>query len=355
MKILIINPGSTSTKISVFDETKELFGKSVVHDSGILKQYTRTIDQLEYRKDLILAALKEAGFEMADFDAIGSRGGLVRHIPSGTYRINEQVIEDLKNCVNGEHASNLGPVLAKELGDPAGIPAYFTDPVVVDEMQEVARYSGFCGMERESFFHALNHKSVGRKAAARLGRAYEELNLIIIHLGGGVSVAAHEKGEAIDVFNTREEGAMCMDRGGSVPTSQVIEYCFSGVSKADAKRILCRESGIYSYLKTREFREVQEKAFSGDEKAMLVFRLFAYQIAKDIGAMGAVLKFDVDGIILTGGIAYSEELCAEITQYVEKMAPVIRIPGEEEMSALAEGVFRVLHGEEAKVYRTGSV
>jgi len=148
MKVLIINPGSTSTKISVFDETKELFGRSVVHDSGILKQYTRTIDQLEYRKDLILAALKEAGFEMADFDAIGSRGGLVRHIPSGTYRINEQVIEDLKNCVNGEHASNLGPVLAKELGDPAGIPAYFTDPVVVDEMQEVARYSGFCGMER---------------------------------------------------------------------------------------------------------------------------------------------------------------------------------------------------------------
>lgn len=350
MKALIINPGSTSTKVSVFEEEKEWFSLSVSHDSEILKKYGTVMEQLEYRKTLILEALSKAGFSMADFAAVCSRGGLVRHIPSGTYRINEQVVKDLKDGVNGEHASNLGPVLAKELADAAGIPSYFVDPIVVDEMQELARYSGYAGMKRESLFHALNHKSVARKAAAQLGRPYEKLNLIVAHMGGGVSVAAHRKGLAVDVFNTREEGAMCMDRGGSIPTSGVIDFCFSGVGKSEAKRILCRESGIYSYLKTREFREVQEKAFAGDEKALLVFRLFAYQIAKDIGAMGAVLKFEVDGIVLTGGIAYSEELCDEIADYVGKIAPVIRIPGEEEMTALAGGVFRVLHGEAAKEY-----
>ena len=327
-----------------------MFGISVSHGSEVLRQYDAIMEQLEYRKALIVKALADAGFSVTDFDAVCSRGGLVRHIPSGTYRINEQVIEDLKNCVNGEHASNLGPVLAKELGDEAGIPSYFADPIVVDELQEVARYSGFAGMERESIFHALNHKSVARKAAAQMGKPYEKLNLVIAHMGGGVSVAAHRNGQAVDVFNTREEGAMCMDRGGSVPTSRVIEYCFSGVSEAEAKQVLCRESGIYSYLKTREFREVQEKALGGDGEAMMVFKAFAYQIAKDIGALSAVLKFDVDGIILTGGIACSDELCGEIIPYIEKIAPVIRIPGEEEMTALAEGVFRVLHGAEAKEY-----
>lgn len=350
MRLLIINPGSTSTKISVFEEEAEVCRKTVVHNSEELKAFPKIMDQLDYRRELILGELKQAGFTMEDFDAVCSRGGLVRHIPSGTYRINEQVIEDLRRCINGEHASNLGPVLAKELGDRAGIPSYFADPIVVDELQELARYSGFAGMERESIFHALNHKSVARKAAAGLGKRYEELNLILAHLGGGVSVGAHRKGKVIDVFNTREEGAMCMDRGGSVPTSKVIDFCFSGVSREEARRVLCRESGIYSYLKTREFREVEEKAFAGDSEAMTIFRVFAYQLAKDIGAMGAVLEFEVDGIILTGGIAHSDRLCAEITRYVSEMAPVLRMPGEEEMSALAESALRVLHGEEANTY-----
>lgn len=350
MKVLIINPGSTSTKIAVFEETNELFCKTVVHDAKKMKEFSKIMDQLVYRKDIVKKELQAAGFSLNEFAAICSRGGLVRHIPSGTYQITDQVVTDLQNCINGEHASNLGPVMAKEMGDEAGIPSYFVDPIVVDELQEVARYSGFAGMERESIFHALNHKSVARKAAGSMHKKYEDLNLIVVHLGGGVSVAAHEKGRAVDVFNTREEGAMCMDRGGNVPTSKIIDFCFSGVSEADAKRILCRESGIYSYLKTREFRQVQERAFAGDETAMTVFRVFAYQLAKDIGAMGAVLKYNVDGIILTGGIAYSDELCEEISQYVKKLAPILRIPGEEEMSALAQGAFRVLHGEKASAY-----
>lgn len=350
MKILIINPGSTSTKISVFDEMEEKYRKTVVHNAEQLKKFPKIMDQLEYRTDLVLKELEAVGYFVEGFQAICSRGGLVRHIPSGTYRINKKVVEDLENCINGEHASNLGPVMAKRLGDKAGIPSYFVDPIVVDEMQEIARYSGYAGMKRESIFHALNHKSVARKAALEMGKKYEHLNFIIAHLGGGVSVAAHRKGKVIDVFNTREEGAMCMDRGGNVPTSGIIEFCFSGVSKEEAKKILCRESGIYSYLRTREFREVETKAFSGDEKAGMIFKVFAYQIAKDIGAMGAVLHFQVDRIILTGGIAFSERLCQEITQYVKKIAPVVRYPGEEEMSALAEGALRVLHGEEANIY-----
>ncbi len=220
----------------------------------------------------------------------------------------------------------------------------------MDELQELARYSGFAGMERESIFHALNHKSVARKAAAGLGKRYEELNLIVAHLGGGVSVGAHRKGKVIDVFNTREEGAMCMDRGGSVPTSKVIEFCFSGVSKERPGGFSAGNRAFILIDKCREFREVEEKAFAGDSEAMTVFRVFAYQLAKDIGAMGAVLEFQVDGIILTGGIAHSDRLCAEITRYVRELAQVLRMPGEEEMSALAESALRVLHGEEASTY-----
>lgn len=350
MKVLVINPGSTSTKISVFDEDEELFRTTIIHSAGELKRFLRIMEQKEYRQKTILEELKRAGFRLTDFDAVGSRGGLVRHIASGTYRISERVTEDLENCINGEHASNLGPVIAKKMADEAGIPAYFTDPIVVDELQDVARISGFSGMERESIFHALNHKSVARKAAAQMGKKYEELNLVIAHLGGGVSVAAHRKGKVVDVFNTREEGAMCMDRGGSIPTSGVIEFCFSGVSKEEAKKRLCCESGLYSYLGTRDFKEVEARAFGGDLRARTLFEAFVYQVAKDIGAMEAVLKFQVDAVLLTGGIVNSDRVCEALAEYIGKSAQIIRIPGEEEMRALAQGVLRVLHGEQAYSY-----
>lgn len=351
MKVLVLNPGATSTKISVFDEEQEIFKSKIVHSAEDLAPFAHVIDQGPYRKKLILDAVTSAGYQLADFDAVCGRGGLLRHIPSGTYAISDQAIADVMDPPYGEHASNLGVLLARELGDMAGIPSFFVDPVCVDEMTDVARVSGFKGMERQSFFHALNHKSVARKAAETLGKAYEECRLIVVHLGGGVSVAAHEYGKAIDVFNVKDEGAFGMDRGGSLPVNAVINLCFSGVTKKEAKKLLGVEAGAYSYVGTKEFLEIEQRAFDkGDEMCRLVFDAMAYQLAKDIGAMAAVLKFKVDAVVYTGGMAYSDRFTQAITDYVGALAPVIRLPGEEEMQALAQGALRVLHGEPASVY-----
>jgi butyrate kinase len=295
-------------------------------------------------------ALKKAGYTPASFDAVSSRGGLVQHIPSGTYQINDAVIHDIYHPPFGEHASSLGPVIARSIADEASIPAYLVDPVSVDEMQPVARVTGLFGMERESFFHALNHKAVARKASADLGKPYESLILIIAHLGGGVSIAAHEKGRVVDVYNVKDEGSFSLDRAGGLPVNALINLCYSGISKQELKRKLSFEAGVYSYLGTHDFREVQQCMLDGNEDAKLIFQAMAYQHAKDIGAMAAVLRFSVDAIILTGGIANSERFCAEIASYIEKIAPILRYPGEEEMRALALGALRVLRGEKAKAY-----
>lgn len=350
MKILVINPGATSTKIAVFDEEEELFKKSIDHSAEDLAPFAHVIDQVEFRKDVILKTLTEAGYKMSDFDAASGRCGMLRHIPSGTYGVTDKVIEDIVHPI-GEHAANLGAYLAKELGDMAGIPAFFVDPVCVDEMNDLARVSGYKGMERQSFFHALNQKSVARKAARSLGKPYEALNLIGVHLGGGVSVAAHEKGKVVDVFNVKDDGSFGMDRAGSLPVNALIDLCFSGKTKAELKKALGSEAGVYSYLGTKDFREVEGNAFEKkDPESLLIFRALAYQLAKDIGAMGAVLRYDVDAIFLTGGMAHSERFCDEISSYVKKIAPVLIFPGEEEMRSLAEGALRVLHGEPASVY-----
>ena len=336
MKVLVINPGATSTKISAFDEEKEVMRVSISHSAQELSKFAHIAEQMPYRKKLILDALRENGMKVSDFDAICGRGGLLRHIPSGTYAVNDRVIHDILHPGYGEHAANLGAYIAMELAKPAGIPAYFVDPVCVDEMQDVARISGMKGMERQSFFHALNHKSVARRAAQQMGRSYEELNLIVAHLGGGVSVAAHEKGRVVDVYNVKDDGSMGLDRGGALPVNAVVELCYSG--------------RVYSYLGTKDFREVEKKMNDGDKEATLVFRALAYQLAKDIGSMAAVLRFRVDAIVYTGGMAYSESLCREITSYVSKVAPVICLPGEEEMRSLAEGALRVLHGGKCSEY-----
>ena len=351
MKVLIINPGAVSTKIAVYDERTELFRVNIEHDADELRRYSRVVEQTPFREEVILRALHSAGYELRDFDAICSRGGLLRHIPSGTYAINDRVLADIENPPYGEHASNLGAVIAKQLADQVGIPAYFVDPVSVDEMSELAHISGFAGMQRESFFHALNQKSTARRLAAQLGRAYEELNLIVVHLGGGVSVAAHQKGVVIDDYNVKDDGSMGMDRSGALPVNAVINLCYSGKTKAEGKKLLGYDGGVYSYLGTKDFREVERRAFSGeDAEASLIFRAFAYQLAKDIGAMAAVLRYKVDAIVYTGGMAHSERFCNEISSYVGAVAPVYRLPGENEMQALAEGALRVLHGEPAKEY-----
>lgn len=351
MKVLILNPGATSTKVSVFEDENEIFKKTIVHPAQDLAPFTRVIDQGDFRKALILQALEEAGYSMPDFDAVCGRGGLLRHIPSGTYRVTDRAIADVMDPPYGEHASNLGVLLARELADMAGIPAFFVDPVSVDEMSEVAHVTGFRGMQRESFFHALNQKSTARKAAKLLGKPYEQTRLIVVHMGGGVSVAAHENGLAVDDFNVKDEGAFGMDRGGGLPVNAVINLCFSGLSKQEVKKRLGTEAGAYSYVGTKDFKEIERRAFEdGDPDCQLVFDALAYQLAKDIGAMAAVLRFQVDAVVYTGGMAYSDRLTQAITDYVGGLAPVLRLPGEEEMRSLAEGALRALRGEPVKEY-----
>ena len=346
MKVLIINPGATSTKIAVFEEDRQLFKLGIDHSAEELDRFEKVIDQADYRKEAILTAVAEAGFQLTDFDAVCGRGGLYRPIPSGTYAVNDKVMADVEAAPYGEHPSNLGAYLAKKIGDMVGIPAFFVDPVCVDELTDVAHYTGFAEFRRLCQFHALNQKSIGRKAAKELGKKYEEANLIVCHLGGGVSVAAHDHGRVVDVFNVKDEGAMGMDRGGALPVNQLINYCYSGKSKDEVKKILGRRAGMFSYLGTTDFRVICAKVVEGDPKYVEAYQALVYQLSKDIGAMAAVLKFQVDAIVYTGGMAYEQFFCDDITDYVGKLAPVIRMPGEEEMRSLAEGALRVLHGEQ---------
>jgi len=345
MKVLVINPGATSTKVAVFEEEQELLKKSIVHTAQELEGFDRVIDQADFRQRAVLEAVAEGGFRLEDFDAVCGRGGLYRPIPSGTYAVSDRVMQDVEQAPYGEHPSNLGAYLARRIGDLVGIPAFFVDPVCVDEMTEMAHVSGFAEFRRLSQFHALNQKSVGRKAARRLGKSYEEARLIVCHLGGGVSVAAHDHGRVVDVFNVKDEGAMGMDRGGGLPVNQLIDYCYAGRSREEVKRTLGRRSGMLSYVGTTDFREICAGVVSGDERFTAAYRALVYQLAKDIGAMAAVLHFEVDAIVYTGGMAYEQFFCDDITAYVGRLAPVLRFPGEEEMRALAEGALRVLHGE----------
>ena len=346
MKILVINPGATSTKIAVFDEEQQLYKLGLDHSAEELNQFDRVIDQADYRKAAILDAITAAGYKLTDFDAVCGRGGLYRPIPSGTYAVNDKVMHDVETAPYGEHPSNLGAYLAKKLGDMVGIPAFFVDPVCVDEMTEVAHYTGFAEFRRLCQFHALNHKSIGRKAAQELGKAYEDVNLIVCHLGGGVSVGAHRHGRVVDVCNVKDEGSMGMDRAGGLPVNQLIDYCFSGKTKDEVKKTLGRRAGMLSYVGTTDFRQVRARMAEGDAKAAEAYQALVYQLSKDIGAMAAVLHFDVDAIVYTGGMAFGETFCDDITAYVGKIAKVIRLPGEEEMRALAEGALRVLHGQQ---------
>lgn len=351
MKVLVINPGATSTKVAVFEEEQELLKKSIVHTAQELEGFDRVIDQADFRQRAVLEAVAEGGFRLEDFDAVCGRGGLYRPIPSGTYAVSDRVMQDVEQAPYGEHPSNLGAYLARRIGDLVGIPAFFVDPVCVDEMTEVAHVSGFAEFRRLSQFHALNQKSVGRKAARQLGKSYEEARLIVCHLGGGVSVAAHDHGRVVDVFNVKDEGAMGMDRGGGLPVNQLIDYCYAGRSREEVKRTLGRRSGMLSYVGTTDFREICARVVSGDERFTAAYRALVYQLAKDIGAMAAVLHFGVDAIVYTGGMAYEQFFCDDITAYVGRLAPVLRFPGEEEMRALAEGTLRVLHGEaQAETY-----
>lgn len=354
IRLLVINPGSTSTKIAVFDDESIIFEETLRHSTKEICSFNRIYDQLEFRKEIILDALEENNIPLESLNAIVGRGGLLKPIEGGTYEINEVMLEDLKSGSRGEHASNLGGILAYGIAKNLNIRSFIVDPVVVDEMQDVARISGLKGIERVSIFHALNQKAVARRHAKSLGKKYEDLNLIVAHLGGGVSVAAHEKGRVIDVPNALNgDGPFSPERAGGLPVGQVIDLCFSGqYTKDEIKKMIVGNGGIVSYLGTNDAREVSERMKNGDKEAELIYYAMAYQVSKEIGSCAAVLKGKVDGILITGGIAYDKEFTSWIEERVNFIAPVSIYPGEDELTALAQGGLRVLKGEEeAKIYK----
>ncbi len=349
IKSLIINPGSTSTKIGVFEDETLLFEETLRHPTEEIAQYASIIDQKDFRKNIILSFLAEKDCDIKSFDVIVGRGGLLKPIPGGTYAVSDELLEDLKIGKQGQHASNLGGILAREIGDEIGVPSYIVDPVVVDELEPVARISGMPELPRRSIFHALNQKAVARRFAKEFGEKYEDLNLIVIHMGGGVSVGAHRKGQVVDVNNILDgEGAFSPERAGTVPVGDLIKLCFSGkYSQKELYKKICGNGGFNGYLGTNDARIVEKKAKEGDELAKVVLDAFYYQIAKDAGAMAAVLEGKVDQIILTGGIAYSPLTKTELQRLIGWIAPFTVYPGEDELLALAQGALRVMNGEEA--------
>jgi butyrate kinase len=353
-RLLIINPGSTSTKIAIYDNEKPVFEEVLRHSAEELALYPTIYSQYQFRKDVILETLSRKDINLTKLSAVVGRGGLLHPIPSGTYEVNDRMVEDLRMGLLGQHASNLGGILAREIASQLNIPAFIVDPVVVDEMEEVARLSGMPDIERISIFHALNQKAVARRAARDLGKSYEEANLIVAHLGGGISVGAHKKGRVVDVNNALDgEGPFSPERAGGLPAEGLLKLCFSGKYTMDEiKKKMVGKGGLVAYLKTNDAREVEKMIEEGNKEAELIYRAMAYQIAKEIGNCAAVLCGQVDAIVLTGGIAHSKMLTGWIKERVEFISQVMIYPGEDEMSALAEGGLRVLRGEEkAKEYK----
>lgn len=351
-KILIINPGSTSTKIGVYEDETQLMEETLRHTTEEIAQYDTIYDQKDFRKNVILDVLKEKDVDLNSIDVVVGRGGLLKPIPGGTYATTPELLEDLKIGKQGQHASNLGGLLAYDIAQEIDVPSYIVDPVVVDELQDVARLSGHPLMDRVSIFHALNQKAVAKRYAKETGKPYDELNLIVVHMGGGVSVGAHKNGQIIDVANALDgDGPFSPERSGGLPSGQLMKVCFSGdYTEAEVGKMINGNGGFNAYLGTNDMREVVEMAKT-DEKAALVRDAFHYQLGKEIGSMAVVLDGKVDQIILTGGIAYNQITCDYFKDHCGFIAPITVYPGEDELLALAQGALRVMNGEEeAKIY-----
>lgn len=346
--LLIINPGSTSTKIGVFQDEKELFQETLRHSSDEIAKYETIFDQMDFRKDIILNILKEKNFDLNSLSAVVGRGGMLKPMASGTYKVNDKMLEDLKIGVQGQHASNLGGMLANKIAEELNIPSFIVDPVVVDELDNVARVSGVPELPRLSKFHALNQKAVAKRYAKENKAKYEDLNLIVVHMGGGVSVGAHKDGKVIDVNNALDgEGPFSPERAGTVPAGQLLRMCYSGeFTEKEIYTKIVGKGGYVAYLNTNDARDVLKLMEAGDKNAELYFNAFIYQVSKSIGEMSAVLKGKVDRIILTGGIAYSEKVEEEIKKRIGWISEITVYPGEDELLALAQGALRVLNGEE---------
>ena len=348
IKSLIINPGSTSTKIGVFEDETLLFEETLRHSTEEIAQYASIVDQKDFRKQIILDLLSEKNFDINSLQVVVGRGGMLKPIPGGTYAVSDELLEDLKIGKQGQHASNLGGILAREIADSIGVPSYIVDPVVVDELMPTARYSGVPELPRTSVFHALNQKAVAKRYAKEKGVSYESLNLIVVHMGGGVSVGAHEKGRVIDVFNALDgDGAFSPERAGGVPSGALIKMCFSGqYTEKEVYKKVVGGGGFNAYLGTNDMREVVKMAENGDTHAAEIKEAFILQVTKDIGSMACVLKGKVDQIIVTGGIAYNKAIVDEMQERAGFIAPFTVYPGEDELLALTQGALRVLNGEE---------
>ena len=347
IKSLIINPGSTSTKIGVFEDETLLFEETLRHSTEEISKYASIVDQKDFRKKIITDLLAEKNFDIKSLNVVVGRGGMLKPIPGGTYAVTDALLEDLKKGVQGQHASNLGGILAREIGDEIGAPSYIVDPVVVDELMPIARYSGVPELPRVSVFHALNQKAVAKRYAKESGKAYESLRLIVVHMGGGVSVGAHENGKVVDVFNALDgDGAFSPERAGGVPSGALIKMCFSGqYTEKEVYSKIVGKGGFNAYLGTNDMREVNKLA-EKDPKAEEIKEAFLLQVAKDIGSMACVLNGKVDQIIVTGGIAYNESVVNVLKERAGWIAPFTVYPGEDELLALTQGALRVLNGEE---------
>lgn len=352
-KLLIINPGSTSTKIGVYEDEKQILEETLRHSTEEIARYASIFEQFEFRKEVILSVLKAKNFDINTLDAVVGRGGMLKPIEGGTYNVNEAILEDLKVGVQGQHASNLGGILANEIAKGLNIPAYIVDPVVVDELKDVARITGLAEIKRKSIFHALNQKAVAKRYAKENNKKYEELNLIVAHMGGGVSVGAHHYGKVIDVNNTLDgEGPFSPERAGGLPTGDLIKLCYSGeYTYEEMKKRINGKGGFNSLRNSNDVRKLVEDSLAGDKQAVELVDAFVYNLAKEIGKNAAVLKGKVDAIIITGGIAYNKIIIDKISEYVSFIAPLTVYPGEDELLALAQGAINVLSGKEkAKNY-----
>lgn len=347
-KILAINPGATSTKVAIFNGNEQVFLKNIKHSTEELSQFKTIADQYEFRKNVILSTLNEENIELKDIALVMGRGGLVKPLKSGVYKINDLMIEHLKMGYSGQHACNLGGLIADSIAKSIGLgAAYIADPVMVDEMQDIARITGHPEFERQSIFHALNHKAIARMYAKDNNKKYEDLNLIVVHMGGGVSVGAHRKGLVIDVNQALDgEGPFSPERSGTLPMNQFLKACFSGkYTQEDMQKMLVGKGGYVGYFGSNDAYAVEKAAIAGDPKAELLEEAFAYQVAKQIGENAVVLQGKIDAIILTGGIAYGKPVVARIKKYVEWIAPVAVYPGEDEMAAMALNANMILNDE----------
>ena len=352
--VLAINPGSTSMKFAVYEGEKPILVKTLRHSIEEISKYNSIVDQFDFRKGLIIDALVEEGIAVDSIKHIIGRGGLTWPVESGVYRVNNLMLQHAREGVMGQHASNLGPLIADFVAlQIPGAKAYIADPVVTDELEEIARIAGHPRFERVSIFHALNQKAIARMHARKTGKTYEELNLIVIHLGGGISVGAHKKGKVIDVNNALNgEGPFSPERSGTLPVFQLIDLCFSGkFSKDQIQRMVVGEGGYVAYLGTNNAMEVQQSAAKGDRKARLIQDALGYQVAKLIGEMAVVLDGNIDAILLTGGLAHNEYLTDYITRKTSFIGQVFVYPGEDELQALAMNALRVARGEtESRIY-----